>query len=97
MAQARAVVDVVRAESDADQLLKQVRFLVRPFRGSEPRKRPLAVRVANRSKSRRRGVERLVPRGFAAHVAPGAWVGDEVCACLKLWLAHQRRARTVVT
>ncbi len=45
MAQARAVVDVVRAETDADQFLDQIGFFVRTLGGPEPGQRPASVLV----------------------------------------------------
>ena len=61
MTQPRAVIDVVRAEAAADQLLKQIRLFVRALRRTEPRERATAVFVANRRQLRADEVERLVP------------------------------------
>ena len=52
VAQARAVIDVVRAESGAHQLLEQVGLFVGALRRTEAGQRPLAVGVSNRRASR---------------------------------------------
>src|SRR4051794_530658 len=65
VAQARAVVDVVRAEARADELLEEVGLLVGALRRAEARDRPRAVLVVNALEPARGEVERLLPRRLA--------------------------------
>ena len=68
VAEPRAVVDVVRAEAGAHQLLEQVRLLVAALRRAEAGERLRAVRVANPSQRAAGERERLVPARLAEHV-----------------------------
>ena len=54
VAEARAVIDVVRAEAGAHQLLEEIRLLVRALRRAEPGERARAVPVADRRAVRSR-------------------------------------------
>src|SRR3954453_20371841 len=65
VAQARAGVDVVRAEARADELLEEVGLLVGALRRAEARDRPRAVLVVNALEPARGEVERLLPRRLA--------------------------------
>ena len=96
VAQARAVIDVVRSESGADQLLEQVGFLVRALGRTETGERSLAVRVADVSQSLRGKGERLVPGRFAEHAAPVVGIDGEVLALLHPRLADERRGEPML-
>ena len=65
MTQARAVIHVVGAEPLADQLLDEVRLLVRALRRPEAGERGAAVAVADRGEPARRAIERLLPARLA--------------------------------
>ncbi len=67
MAKPRAVIDVVRLEARAHELLEQVGFLVRALRRAEPRQRFAAALVENLLEPRGGASQRLFPRGFAEH------------------------------
>ena len=64
------MIDVVRAEAGAHQLLKQVRLLVRPLGGAEAGQCLAAVPVANGFQAACCPVERFFPGRFA-EVRPG--------------------------
>jgi hypothetical protein len=65
VAEARAVVDVVRAEARPDQLLEEVGLLVRALRRSEAGDRPRAVLGVDPLELGRRELERLLPGRLA--------------------------------
>jgi hypothetical protein len=65
VAKARAVVDVVRAEPGADQLLDEVGLLVRPLGRAEAGKRARAVAIADRAQALRGPVQSLLPARLA--------------------------------
>src|SRR5262245_23879081 len=65
MAQARAVVDVVRPEPGANELLEQVRFLVRTFGRSETGQRPRAALCADLCEPAGRQIKGFVPGRLA--------------------------------
>ena len=65
VAQACAVVDVVRAEARADELLEEVGLLVGALRGAEPGDRPRAALRVDLLELRGGEVQRLLPRGLA--------------------------------
>ena len=65
MAQPRAVIDIVRAEAGAHQLLKQIGLLVRAFGGTETGQRLGALLVADLDETFRGDIERLLPGSFA--------------------------------
>src|SRR5581483_12289018 len=65
VAEARAVVDVVRAEDRAHELLEDVRLLDGALGGAEARERGGAVRRAGRGQAGGDEVERLVPARLA--------------------------------
>ena len=67
VAQTRAVIDVVRAEAGAHQLLEEIRLFVGALGGAEAGERSLAVRVPDLAKSVGGDVERFFPGGFAEH------------------------------
>src|SRR6185503_5232277 len=85
VAETRAVVDVVRAETGAHELLEEIRLLVRALGRSESRERALAVRVPDLAKTLRGDLERFFPRRFAEDVAPVLRIDREV-----LVLRHAR-------
>ena len=73
VAQPRAVVDVVRAEALADELLEQIGFLVRALGRAEAGERVAAMLVSNGSLEPGRGaVERFLPGCFAEDALPVA-------------------------
>src|SRR4051795_4519968 len=76
VAQARAVVDVVRREARADQLLEEVGLLVGALRRAEARDRRRAVRLVDLLEAAGGEVERLLPRRLA-EVGEGLVVVDE--------------------
>src|SRR6185369_13804858 len=78
VAEPRAVIDVVRAEARADELLKEIRLFVRALGRAESREGALAVRVANVAQALRRQIERFVPRRFAEHIAPLLGIDDAI-------------------
>ena len=78
MAQARAVIDVVRSEAGAHQLLEQIRLFVRAFGGAETGERPLAVGIAGLAQALGRDVERFFPGGLAEDLLPVLGIDDEV-------------------
>src|SRR5918997_3799680 len=97
VAQPRAVVDVVRAEARADQLLEEVGLLVGALRRAEAGDRARAVAVVDLLQARRREVERLVP-GRLAEVRQHLVVVDDPAgplapAALALDVARQRALR----
>ena len=65
VAEPGAVVDVVVAEPLADQLLEEIRLLVRALGAAEPGHGRAAVRAAQPVEPARRGVQRLVPARLA--------------------------------
>ena len=65
VAQARAVIHVVRAEAGAHQLLEQPGLLVRAFRAAEARQRRGAPLVAQRLQAAGGKVQRFLPAGLA--------------------------------
>src|SRR6202040_3559660 len=69
MAEPRAMVDVVGAESGANQLLEEISLLVRAFRRAEAGERLRAVAIADFRQSGRGTVERFVP-GRLAEMRP---------------------------
>src|SRR3954454_8595195 len=83
VAQARAVVDVVRAEARADELLEEVGLLVGALRRAEAGDRGGTVRVVDRLQAARGDVERLLPRGLA-EVGEDLVVVDEAARLLLL-------------
>ena len=97
VAQARAVVDVVRAEARADQLLEEVGLLVGALRRAEAGDRAGAVAVVDLLEPGRREVERLLP-GRLAEVRQHLVVVDEPAgplapAPLALDVARERALR----
>ena len=68
--EARAVVDVVRAEAGAHELLKQIRLLVRALGRPEAGERARAVRIPDLPQAFGGKVERFLPARLAK-VAPG--------------------------
>ena len=74
VAQPRAVIDVVRAEAGADQLLDQIGLLVRAFGRAEAGERTRAVALADRAQARGGDVQRLLPARLA-EVAVADWPG----------------------
>ncbi len=73
MAQARAVIDVVRAQAGPHQLLEEIRLLVAALGRTEPGERRAAVPVAQAQQARGGAVERLVPGRLAEHLAEPPW------------------------
>src|SRR5262249_53733402 len=71
VAEARAVVDVVGAEPDPDQLLEKIGLLVRSLGRAEPRQRSAAMGVANTLETRSGARQRLLPTRLAEM---GPWV-----------------------
>jgi hypothetical protein len=65
VAEARAVIHVVRAEAGAHQLLEQVRLLVRSLGRAKPGQSAGAVGVADAGQPAARPVERLLPARLA--------------------------------
>src|SRR5690606_40926257 len=61
MTETRAVIDVVRAEADTNELLEKVRLLVAALRRAEACKCAAAMLVANATQPVGCTVERLVP------------------------------------
>ena len=90
VAEARAVIDVVRSESGAYELLEEIRLLVRPFRGAVAGKRTLAVPIARVEEAARRGFERFFPARLAKHLVPLLGIDDEVLVLRDVRLANQR-------
>src|SRR5262249_23581776 len=90
MAEARAVIDVVRAEAGADQFLEQIRLFVRSLCGAETRERAFPVSIANITKTARRQLECLFPSRFAKHLVPLLRIDDEVLVLRHTGLADQR-------
>jgi hypothetical protein len=78
VAQARAVIDVIRSETRPDELLEQVRLLVGAFRRSKTRERPRAVPVANLPESSGGRIERFVPRRLPEDVVPPVGIDGEI-------------------
>src|SRR4051794_29371323 len=96
VAQARAVVDVVRREARADQLLEEVGLLVGALRRAEAGDRRGAVLVVDFLEAARGEVERLLPRGLA-EVGEDLVVVDEAARLLLLvgLAAHVVRQRAL--
>ena len=65
MAQARAVVDMIRAEARSHQFLKQPRFFVGALGAAETGECVRPVGIAQRNEAARGEIERFVPTGFA--------------------------------
>src|SRR5215468_140464 len=65
MTQPRAVIDVVGPQRGADQLLKEIRFLVGALRRAEARQRPGAVGLLDCPQPGSDQVEGLIPRRLA--------------------------------
>ena len=61
VAQARAVIDVVRAEAGADEFLDEVRLFVRPLGGAEAREGPSAVPIPDAPEPGGRPIEGFFP------------------------------------
>ena len=61
------MVDVVRAKTGSDELLEQVRFLVRSLGRAKPRQRPRTPHIANGAQRAAGHLERLLPARFAKH------------------------------
>src|SRR3954451_8681920 len=90
MAKPRAMVDVVGAEAGANQLLEQIRFFVRSFRGAEAGERTRAVTVADFHQALGGAIERLLP-GRGAEMRPRIGRIDQIVGGLgDAVLAHQR-------
>jgi hypothetical protein len=70
MAKPRAVIDIVRAETLADQLLEKIGLFVRGFGRAEARDRLGAMSGVVVLQSLRRERQRLLPRRLAEHSAP---------------------------
>src|SRR5438552_2079108 len=77
MAKARAMVDVVRAEAGAHQLLEEVGFLVRALGAAEAGERIRAVAVADLLQAVRREIERFFPARLAEDIAPARGIDGE--------------------
>ena len=95
VAQPRAVIDVVGAESGAHQLLHQVRFLVRALGGTEAGQRGPAIAVADARKSARRPLERFLPAGLAEVRQRIAGVDLSVAALGRILASHQRAGKAM--
>src|SRR5436190_13287375 len=65
MAQPVEVVDIVAAKAGADELLEEVRLLVRALGGAEPRERAPAGPGTNALEALGGAIERLFPAGLA--------------------------------
>ncbi len=65
VAEAGAVIDVVGLKRDPDQLLKEVRLLVRALRGAKSGQRRAASSLADPEQTAGHQLQRLVPAGFA--------------------------------
>src|SRR4051795_6874465 len=83
VAQARAMVDVVRPEARAEELLEEVGLLVGALRRPEAGDRRGPVLVVDRLEAARGEVERLLPRGLA-EVGEDLVVVDEAARLLLL-------------
>src|SRR3954449_1685378 len=94
VAQARAVVDVVRAEARADELLEEVGLLVGALRGAEAGDRAGTVLGVDRLQAAGGEGERLLPRRLA-EVGEDLVVVDEAARLLALvaLAAHVLRQR----
>ena len=90
MAQARAVIDVVRAETGADELLEQVRLLVRTLGRAEAGERAAAMRIADALQRAAGERQRLLPCRFAEHRQRIGRVHDEIRRLRHAGLADQR-------
>ncbi len=89
-----AVVDVVRAEDGADQLLEEVRLLVAALRGPEAGHGTGPVRVTDLRQPARHQVQRLVPGGLAEgghHLV----VVDDAAGLAAPFALHVRGQRTL--
>ena len=90
------MIDVVRAEAGAHQLLEEVRLFVGAFGGAETGERPLAVGIADLTKSLGRDVERFFPGGLAEDVLPVVGIDDEVLVLRHARLADQRLGQAML-
>jgi hypothetical protein len=95
VAQPSAVVDVVRSEPGAYELLEEVGLFVRAFRRAEARERPLPVLVANPAQTTGRHIERFVPGRLLEHVVPVLRVDGEILVLRHTWLPQERRRETM--
>src|SRR5947209_19743489 len=89
MAEARAMVHIIRAEARAHQLLEQVGLFVGPFGGAETGERTLAIRIPDLTKSLGRGFERFFPGGLAEDLPPVVGIDNEILALGDAGLADQ--------
>src|SRR5207253_118829 len=99
VAEPRTVIDIVGPEAGAHQLLEQIRFLVRAFRGAEARERAGPVAVADFHQAGCGALHRLVPGG-GAEMRPWICRIDQIVGALggaipahhrlrqALWVAH---------
>src|SRR5215813_2571901 len=84
------MIDVVRAETNPDQLLEQICFLIRAFCGAEAGKRSLAIRIADLSETARCDAESFIPARFSEDGSPIVGINGEVPAFLHLRLSDER-------
>ena len=96
VAEARAVVDVVRPEPGAHELLEKIGLLVGALRRAEAGERPLAVGVADVAQPLGGEVERFLPRRFAEHLGPVVRIDGEVLVLGDARLADQRLRQAVL-
>src|SRR6266542_6432923 len=90
MTEPRAVIDVVRSEAGANELLKEIRLLVRSLRRAEARERLGTLRVADALQRAAGERKRLFPARFAKHRQRIRRIDGEVRALRHAGLADQR-------
>ena len=78
MAEPRAVVDVVRTEAGAHELLEEIGLFIRPFRRAETGERARTVLIANSFERAASECKRFIPRRFAEHGAGIRWIDGEL-------------------
>src|SRR4051812_16370992 len=96
MAQASAMVDVVRAEAGSHQLLEHVRLFVRAFGGAEAGERTFAILVPRLAKSLGCCFKSFFPGGFTEDILPVFRIDNEVFGFRNARLADQRLGKTML-
>src|SRR5689334_6936942 len=90
MAQAGAVIDVVRTEAGPNQFLEKIGLFVRALGGAEAGQSSLAILIANVTKSLRSHVQRFFPCCLAEDLAPVIGIDHEVLVLGHAGLSDQR-------
>ncbi len=96
VAETRAVVDIVRSEAGAHQLLEQIGLLVRALRRTEAGERFFPIPVADVAQACRREIQRLFPARLAEHTGPVVRIDGEVLVLLHAGPADEGLGQTVL-